>query len=81
MASVRRNSGQTQGGFCPLCGGGRSKGGGLWKWVIGAVVIWFLIQNNSGEGAGSSDYKPPAQTQTDERKCDPGALIDFGCTP
>jgi len=79
---VRRTQGQGHqggGGFCPLCGHGGSKGG-IWKWIVGGVIVWVLVQNFSAPDTGETDYKPPAQTQTQE-KCDPDALLQFGCTP
>jgi hypothetical protein len=81
--AARRTGQQTQGGFCPLCGGGRSSGGGWWKWILGAVVLYVLVQNYSGTdtGKGETDYKPPSQTQQDTKKCDPDALLQLGCTP
>lgn len=82
MAALRNGGGQQTGGFCPLCGGGGKKGG-LWKWVVGILAVYFLVQN-MGTGStskGETDYKPPSQTQQDTKKCNPDALIQFGCTP
>lgn len=84
MAVRRTNSGRSSehGHGCPFCGNGTSRsGGGLWKWVVGGVIAWAVLHGASSGDSGSSDYKPPAHTQTEQKKCDPGALIQFGCTP
>lgn len=81
MANVRRTGGQQQGHGCPFCGSGGRKGGGLWKWLGWGALIYVVVMGlPSTTDSGDTDYKPPAQTQTQE-KCDPDALIQFGCTP
>lgn len=79
MRRTQGHGGQ-QGHGCPWCGNGSRGGGGFWKWVVGAVVVYVLVQNFQSTDTGQTDYKPPAQTQTQE-KCDPDALLQLGCTP
>lgn len=82
MAS--RNSG------CQNCGGsggrgstghGGKKGGKFWWWVIGTVAAVAYFGGQSNTGTGSKDYVPPGQHQTTQKKCDPNALFQMGCTP
>lgn len=73
-------------GSCSQCGNGHGNGNGsggkkskFWYWVAGIAAVWFLTQGAASNDGGHSDYKPPSQTT--QKKCDPNALLQLGCTP